>query len=133
LRPRFRSINFLDRPFAALVHSACNKPGSRQVTHRSVRSGHGSVDRGSVSDSQADSAGSIPVTRSTRHKRAVHRNRAPSHLWRGARRHQNQHSCHYRVPLTILAKCRGTSASSFGLVFFGGAHQLRSSSPLSIA
>ena len=48
----------------ALVHSACNKPGATQVTHRYVRSDHGSVDRGSISNSQADSAGSIPVTRS---------------------------------------------------------------------
>jgi hypothetical protein len=30
---------------------------------------HGSLDRGSISDSQADSAGSIPVTRSIREKR----------------------------------------------------------------
>jgi len=50
----------------ALVHSACNKPGATQVTHRYVRSGHGSVDRGSMSNSQAGSAGSIPVTRSKR-------------------------------------------------------------------
>ena len=56
---RYDSIRLPDRTLAALVHSACNKPGSGQVTHRYVRSGHGSVDRGSISDSQADSAGLI--------------------------------------------------------------------------
>jgi len=51
------------------VQSACNKQESRQVIGQHVRRGHLSTMHGSMSDSQADSAGSIPVTRSTREKR----------------------------------------------------------------
>jgi len=38
---RYDSIRLPDRALAALVQSACNKPGSRQITHDHVRSGHG--------------------------------------------------------------------------------------------
>jgi hypothetical protein len=38
---RYDSIRLPDRASAALVQSACNKPGSRQITHNHVRSGHG--------------------------------------------------------------------------------------------
>src|ERR1019366_6987717 len=38
---RYDSIRLPDRALAALVQSACNKPGSRQVTHDHVRSAHG--------------------------------------------------------------------------------------------
>ena len=47
------------------MYSACNKPERSQVIQGYVRSGHGSVDRGPISNSQADSASSIPVTCST--------------------------------------------------------------------
>jgi hypothetical protein len=51
------------------VHSACNKQESRQVIGQHVRCSHLSTAHRPISDSQADSAGSIPVTRSTREKR----------------------------------------------------------------
>jgi len=38
---RHDSIRFTDRTLAALVQSACNKAGSRQVTHNHVRSAYG--------------------------------------------------------------------------------------------
>jgi hypothetical protein len=38
---RYDSIRLPDQALAALVQSACNKPGSRQITHDHVRSGHG--------------------------------------------------------------------------------------------
>jgi len=68
---------------------SCNKPGSRQVTHGYVRSAHGSIDRGSISNSQADSAGSIPVNRSTqenRYSKVTRRHRGPGPVPVGPRR-----------------------------------------------
>ena len=66
------------------------------------------MDRRSVSDSQADSAGSIPVTHSTRETRCpTYESGAISHLERRPSASEISTraiaECHYRVPLTILA------------------------------
>ena len=51
------------------VQSTCNKPGSTQVNDDHVAEGLRSTDHGRGQVSQVDSAGSIPVTRSTRENR----------------------------------------------------------------
>ena len=57
------------RSLAALVQSACNKPGSSQITHDHVRSGHGAWMAGPCRIPKLTVRDSIPVTRSTRDKR----------------------------------------------------------------
>jgi hypothetical protein len=65
-----------------VVHSSRNEPGQGHSPLRQIRLV--STDRESISDSQTDSAGSIPVFRSTAKSVAIHTSRAPfSHLDRG--------------------------------------------------
>ena len=59
------------------------------------------------SSSQADSAGSIPVTRSTREMRCHTYDRALFSIWIGAARRQKSALVPLRVPLAILASDPG--------------------------
>jgi len=98
-----------DRALAALVQSACNKPGSRQITHDHVRSGHGAWMACPCRIPKLTVRVRFPSPAPDAKNVAIHTNWAPFPVWIGACRHQDS----ALVPLPrAITQAGGTVSSS---------------------
>jgi len=95
---RYDSIRLPDRALAALVQSACNKPGSRQITHDHVRSGHGAWMAGPCRIPKLTVRVRFPSPAPHAKSVAAQSNPAVSLKEVNAHSRPKRHSCHYACP-----------------------------------
>src|SRR5450759_3577355 len=95
---RYDSIRLPDRALAALVQSACNKPGSRQITHDHVRSGHGAWMAGPCRIPKLTVRVRFPSPAPRVKSVAAQSNPAVSLKEVNAHSRPKRHSCHYACP-----------------------------------